>query len=148
MFYNYILFNKLNNTTYNGYTVNLKRRIRQHNGELKGGARSTRKNAGTWEFLAIILCEDFDKHQAMSLEFSIRYPTNKKPRPKQYQGPNGRIASLAIVLQNMKFVDFHYKMYIHSDFDTNKLLGENSTWELIPQGEMFDRILHCGSDRN
>ena len=32
----YILYNQ-NGLTYNGYTVNFKRRIRQHNGEIKGG---------------------------------------------------------------------------------------------------------------
>ena len=33
----YCYFLRSENRTYNGYTVDLKRRLRQHNGELKGG---------------------------------------------------------------------------------------------------------------
>ncbi|XP_066930666.1 structure-specific endonuclease subunit SLX1-like [Clytia hemisphaerica] len=39
---------------YIGFTVNPRRRIRQHNRELKGGAWKTKKNKGNWEMVLII----------------------------------------------------------------------------------------------
>ena len=48
----YVICNS-NNNTYNGYTTNLRRRIRQHNGIIKGGARATR-NRGIWKYLDIL----------------------------------------------------------------------------------------------
>jgi predicted GIY-YIG superfamily endonuclease len=37
---------KCRNSSYVGYTSNLKRRLRQHNAEIKGGAKATR--GGKW----------------------------------------------------------------------------------------------------
>jgi predicted GIY-YIG superfamily endonuclease len=76
--YCYIIYNENNNTTYNGYTNNLQRRLRQHNGELVGGAKATRKNAGSWKYLAIITCDTFTKNTSLSFEWHLRNPTNKK----------------------------------------------------------------------
>ena len=48
----YLLKNTSNNRTYLGITNNSKRRLRQHNGELKGGARYTKsfKGCGEWQY--------------------------------------------------------------------------------------------------
>lgn len=123
----------------------MQRRLRQHNGELKGGARSTRRNAGNWEFLAVITCNEFTKQNALSFEWHIRYPTNKKPRPKEYQGPTGRLKSIPNVLTNDKFKDYKFYVSIHNDFDISKLLADHSNCELIPQGEMLLKSVHGGS---
>lgn len=48
----YLLYSSVLNRTYIGSTTNVARRLRQHNGELVGGARSTKKGAGTW----VLLC--------------------------------------------------------------------------------------------
>ncbi|NBQ39061.1 MAG: hypothetical protein EBU34_04620 [Alphaproteobacteria bacterium] len=76
--------------TYNGYTVDLTHRLRQHNGEIKGGAFAT-KNKGPWEFIAVMTCLDWTSVRAMQVEWLIRYPTRKKPRPTEYAGAQGRI---------------------------------------------------------
>ena len=112
MFYNYILHNTLNNTTYNGYTNDIDKRLRQHNGELAGGARSTRKHQGHWKYLAIVSSEQFDKSTAMSFEWWVRYPTGKKPRPKEYTGPKGRLEGLRKVLDMPKWQDFTFEIKI------------------------------------
>jgi predicted GIY-YIG superfamily endonuclease len=79
--------------TYNGYTVNLTRRLRQHNGELKGGAYATR-GKGPWEFIAVLTSKSWTAIRAMQVEWQCRYPTRKKPRPSIYAGAKGRITSL------------------------------------------------------
>ncbi len=40
--YTYLLVSEVNGRTYVGVTTDLERRLRQHNGELAGGARATR----------------------------------------------------------------------------------------------------------
>jgi predicted GIY-YIG superfamily endonuclease len=105
--------------TYNGYTNRIDRRIRQHNKEIRGGAKAT-SNGGPWEYLVIISSDStaFTKIKALSLEWSIRYPTNKRPRPKEYSCPSGRIASLPLVFGNPKFQEFigTWHVYVHDDF--------------------------------
>jgi predicted GIY-YIG superfamily endonuclease len=88
------------NRTYNGYTIDLHRRLRQHNREIAGGAKSTQGR--TWEYLAVVSSPDWTKQDAMKVEWHIRYPTRKKPRPREFCGVQGRLASLDLITsQNM-----------------------------------------------
>ena len=52
----YLLENSFNNKTYLGITNNMDRRIKQHNGILKGGAKYTtaNKQKGEWIIKAVI----------------------------------------------------------------------------------------------
>lgn len=99
--------------TYNGYTVDLKHRLRQHNGEIKGGAFAT-KNKGPWEFIAVMTCLDWTSVRAMQVEWLIRYPTRKKPRPTEFAGSQGRINSLVEIVNRMDETNIH--LYIHPNF--------------------------------
>ncbi len=84
------------NSTYNGSTNNLVRRLRQHNRELVGGAKATR-GKGPWVYIAI--WEGFQSHkEALSCEWRIKHPTNSKRRPSQYNGVEGRIKSLSLLV--------------------------------------------------
>ncbi len=49
----YVIRSKTTNRTYVGVTTDKARRLRQHNGEIKGGARST-KGFRPWEIIRII----------------------------------------------------------------------------------------------
>jgi structure-specific endonuclease subunit SLX1 len=109
-----------NNLTYNGITNNLSRRLRQHNGEITGGAKYT-KNKGPWEYYVII--QGFtNKCEALSCEWRIKYPTNKK-RPRCFCGQIGRIKSLNLILNLEKWTnktkiinsDNNYVIYISDD---------------------------------
>lgn len=114
--YCYILHNNFNNLTYNGYTSNLERRLRQHNCEIKGGARFTTnqvKRHGPdfkWKYLTIITSDDplFTMKKALSLEWSIKYPTNRRPRPREFNTPQGRLDSLQHVFNNPKFFGYTF----------------------------------------
>lgn len=84
------------NNTYNGSTNDLKRRLRQHNGFIGGGAKATH-NKGPWEIYAVLT--GFETHnEALSCEWKIKHPTGKKLRPKKYCGIHGRIDALNIIL--------------------------------------------------
>ena len=84
------------NSTYNGSTNNLIRRLRQHNGEIVGGAKATR-GKGQWIYIAI--WEGFQSYrEALSCEWRIKHPTNSRKRPPQYNGVKGRIKSLNLLI--------------------------------------------------
>ena len=110
----YIIYDS-NNFTYNGYTVNFERRIRQHNKEIKGGARYTSLH-GPWNYLMQIESEQFTKNIALSFEWSVKYPTNKRPRPRMYNGVLGRINSIPLVLKNPKFCSYTYTIRIIDEY--------------------------------
>lgn len=115
MNYLYIISN--NKNTYNGYTVNLERRIRQHNKEIKGGAKYTTRRVdenNVWKYLVTITSPDerFTRNKALSMEWSVKYPTNHRPRPKLYNSPIGRIEALPLVFKNPKFSDMQFHVNI------------------------------------
>lgn len=81
----YLLHNPANPCTYVGSTNNPARRIRQHNGELVGGARYTHRHMPCaddtasapqkWEFYGYI--PGLDKHRALSIEKRIQIRSRK-----------------------------------------------------------------------
>ena len=97
--------------TYNGYTVDPERRLKQHNGLLKGVAKATRC-LSTWTYLAIVRCEEFTKHTALSFEWHVKYPTGKRPRPTIFSGYEGRLQGLKLVFAHPKFKDMQFKLWI------------------------------------
>ena len=68
----YLLTHTTHNRTYLGITNNLQRRIRQHNCEIKGGARYTSSFLldGKWEYHFIKV--NLTKSQALSYERTIK----------------------------------------------------------------------------
>ena len=107
--------NNWSGQTYNGYTVNLSRRLRQHNGEIKGGAwATTAKDKGAWSFIAALTSDSWASvSRAMACEWNCRYPTRKKPRPKIFAGAKGRINSLVEIFKHIKD---DIRLYIHPTF--------------------------------
>ena len=57
-----------NNRTYLGITNNSKRRLRQHNGELKGGAKYTNSFKGNGEWIYHLKIQNLTKSEALSIE--------------------------------------------------------------------------------
>ena len=75
----YLLENSFNKKTYLGVTNNIERRIRQHNCELKGGAKYTsiNKEEGNWILKTIV--NNLTKSEALSYERIIK---NKRRQGK------------------------------------------------------------------
>ena len=110
----YILSNpKWPGKTYAGYTVCPARRLRQHNGGLKGGAKYTARFKPDWEFVCLITSPQFTKNTGLSFEWSLHHPTNRRARPKDFNGIDGRMRSLQVVFNNKKFRDYEYTIYVH-----------------------------------
>lgn len=139
--YTYILWNDLNEKTYNGYTTHPSRRLRQHNGEIKGGAKFTTRQSSKWEYLAIITSADFSLRSALSFEWHVKYPTNRRPRPRTYQGAKGRLQSLPLVFSNPKFAEMTFQVHVHPDFmqEAQTLLASCTNVENITL--FFDHII-------
>lgn len=77
--YVYILVNnseKYKNHSYIGYTNNPKRRIRQHNCEIKGGAKATTLKDSDWEY-AVLISGFTTMKNALSCEWKLKHPKNK-----------------------------------------------------------------------
>lgn len=100
--YCYILRNKLDqyrHCTYNGSTNDPIRRLRQHNQEIKGGAKVTSaKPPGSWEYYAVL--SGFPDHiNALSCEWRIKCPTGRPgKRDARYNGVINRAKSLNEIL--------------------------------------------------
>ena len=127
--YCYILRNKqhqFSHLTYNGSTNNPKRRLRQHNEEICGGARYTHGRGGGWEIYALFT-GFVDHKNALSCEWRIKH-TNGRPgkRPNNHLGVIGRIIGLNEVLKLPKWTSkctvdnqtVNYKLYIAEDVET------------------------------
>lgn len=73
----YLLINSNNNYTYIGITNNQERRIRQHNGDLVGGAKYTTnfKKDGEWIYYGTI--NNLTKNIALSIEKKIQIKSRK-----------------------------------------------------------------------
>lgn len=72
----YILKSAVSNRTYIGYTINLPHRIRQHNGEIVGGAKRTRK----WRPWTPVchVTGFYDASSALRFEYRLQHPGRRK----------------------------------------------------------------------
>lgn len=72
----YMLISNDKKRTYIGCTNNLKRRLRQHNGEIKGGARAT-QTSRPWTFFCVTYCSTkcLDRSQACRFETNWKRAT-------------------------------------------------------------------------
>jgi|SRR6056297_1804234 len=99
--YVYMLRSSINpNRTYIGYTVDLKRRLRQHNREIKGGAKYT-SVAGPYEMVCYV--SGFkDYRSALQFEWRCHHPSGnprrRKSRFDKFKGVERRCKILQYVL--------------------------------------------------
>jgi predicted GIY-YIG superfamily endonuclease len=111
----YIVINESRRNTYVGYTVTPPKRLRQHNGEIKGGAKYTSRHGPGWSFVLVLTSSSptFDNHVALSLEWHM------KPHGKQRASSNHvdivqrRIDLIIKALANPKFAHIgQMSMYV------------------------------------
>lgn len=91
------------NKSYNGSTNNLVKRLRQHNGEISGGAFRT-KIGQPWKYYCVL--KGLPNHiNTLSCEWKIRHPDNKRKKDKKYLGVCGRIIGLNEILKLEKWTN-------------------------------------------
>ncbi len=83
--------------TYCGVTNDLQRRIEEHNGLRKGGAKATRGKE--WEYFCVI--EGFqDRISLLQFEWRMHHPDGKRKKNSKYFGIEGRLLSIKDVFEN------------------------------------------------
>ncbi len=124
----YVLTSPRSTIPYIGKSNNLERRLRQHNGELVGGARRTRKNAGCW--VRELHISGFPDERA-ALQFEWRFQRERKngPTGKKVSPLDKAIRALRIVLtlrQTTKtavpFSTYTKQLTVHCETETARTL--------------------------
>ena len=115
----YLLVGCNNKRTYIGASNNPERRLKCHNGELSGGARSTR-TARPWKHICII--GGLDKTSALQLEWRLKkWVCPKNGKLTNCPGLRNRINNIFIVLHLEKWtsnavlsntIPLHIRWYI------------------------------------
>tara|TARA_B110000967_G_C18836445_1_gene537000 strand:- start:742 stop:1146 length:405 start_codon:yes stop_codon:yes gene_type:complete len=99
------------------------RRLRQHNEEIKGGAKATHGKGGAWEICTML--SGFPNHiNALSCEWRMKCPSGRPgKREAKYQRVQGRVSSLNEILPLERWTgkcivdncDFKFKLHILKD---------------------------------
>lgn len=119
-YYCYCIYSKTYNLTYIGSTNNLYRRIRQHNGEIYGGAKATSSKG---PFKPILLVKGFKSHiEALQFEWRFKHPNGKKRPGGKYSGINGRVKGLNDALNSFKHNTENYKVYYNKKYYHNNVI--------------------------
>lgn len=89
--------------TYNGSTNDPRRRLRQHNGEISGGARATSRTGPGWKYVALVT--GFPDHvNTLQCEWRIKHPSGRPgKRDPQWCGVSGRVSGLGHVLRQERW---------------------------------------------
>ena len=86
-YYVYLLVSANGKATYVGSTVNLERRLRQHNGEIVGGAKYTTKRGPVWKRHCYV--SNFPTWQA-ALQFEWRWKNLTRKIKSGFESPLDR----------------------------------------------------------
>jgi len=102
----YLLINTENNCTYIGSTNNPTRRLRQHNGELVGGAKYTKLKKGDGEWIYYGQIKNLEKCQALSIEKKIQKRSRKSIGTNPLDKRLNCINKLLEEYDNIEFINY------------------------------------------
>ena len=89
-----------NNSYYTGFAVNMERRLKQHMGILKGGAKYTKIHKVT---AVMAIWEDKSGEYARKLEFHLKRKLSHNDKKQLIENPDTPFSSFGIDIQNEKF---------------------------------------------
>tara|TARA_Y100000816_G_scaffold198754_1_gene145592 strand:- start:1505 stop:1903 length:399 start_codon:yes stop_codon:yes gene_type:complete len=116
---------KNNNCTYAGVSPTPDKRLRQHNGEIKGGAKYTTSKGPGWEHICLIGGFQ-DKIQSMQFEWAVKHFP-----PRDAGGVENRIKKMLMVCNKERWTskaplakDVPLTIYWKSNVETSIALPE------------------------
>ncbi len=121
----YMIHHNFQNT-YVGITNNFEKRLKQHNGIIKGGAKATKKFED-W-ILGYYISGFNTKNSVLSFEWHMHHPNGKRKKDsssKNYYGVCGRIRALCEVLAHDKFEYLTEKLKINIKEDLYEYIKKN-----------------------
>jgi len=92
-YYVYLLKSTTSNRTYIGYSINVYKRLRAHNGEISGGAKKT-KIGRPWEIVLFVSGFEYER-TALQYEFMIQHP------PKRLRKRGGGILKYMTIMKKL-----------------------------------------------
>jgi len=101
----YLLHHTIHNRTYLGITNHKERRIRQHNGEIKGGAKYTTAFKGDGEWNYYMYVSNLTKSESLSIE---RTAKNKRRGAKGTSAVDKRLYVLLPLLEKYPECNIEY----------------------------------------
>ena len=105
----YLLVSECSTRTYIGATVSLARRLRQHNGELVGGARATQRSR-PWRIKAT--CKGFDSwRDALRFEWRWKRKAVSKKRRGILRGVDSRLARATELCELPQFSNIQLEVH-------------------------------------
>ena len=110
--YNYIIFDKSSKKTYIGSTVNITRRFRQHNQEIKGGAKYTR--GGKWIPYIVLYDIAHTKSSALSYEWHLKNSSRKITGSSYIKRKKGLEKFLLTKIQTKKKSIYTHILFVNS----------------------------------
>lgn len=91
----YIIKNK--KATYAGVSPDPVRRLRQHNGEIVGGAKYTRSRGNGWKHICLVMGFQ-NKIQTLQFEWAVKHASNKESGCKSGGGIKNRLKKLIYIM--------------------------------------------------
>tara|TARA_A100001388_G_scaffold242277_1_gene198988 strand:+ start:121 stop:540 length:420 start_codon:yes stop_codon:yes gene_type:complete len=127
-------------STYIGATMDLNRRLRQHNGEIKGGAkRTTSKVSSHKQWNRVCYVSQFPDWSA-TLQFewrwkqlSRKYPTNMNPMERRMRALHELLSLVQSTSKAIPFAEWTCKPIVHIEMhmETASLYLEPDTYDII-----------------
>jgi predicted GIY-YIG superfamily endonuclease len=123
MFYVYLLLCTDNRNTYVGATMDINRRLRQHNGEIKGGAKATTSKVGKGEKWRRVCYVSGFPDWSSALQFEWRWKQisrkifikNQKPLEKRMEALNILLSLDKSTTKAIPFIEWVNPPQIHLD---------------------------------
>ena len=111
----YLIASTTTRRTYVGMTNNFTRRLRQHNGELVGGAKYTsRHDSRPWK--CVVTVQGFEnKVDALRFEYAWKHEP-----PRKCHGVTARTKKMHSLLEKARWKDYNGPLTIHYEDNTKK----------------------------